>query len=287
MPRAILHVDLDAFFASVEELLRPELRGTRIIVGGDGSPDGGARGVVSSASYPARQFGVRSAMPLATARRLCPDAVVLPVRHDLYARSSRRVMELLRQFSPVVEQVSIDEAFLDLAGGSWERAVGDARAVREAIRLTIGLSASVGLATSKLVAKIASDERKPAGMTVVPPGTEAAFLAPLPVERLWGVGPRTAGRLHEIGLRRIGDLAAAPEPTLRRAMGRLSDELRNRAQGIDPSTLVASRPTRSISAEHTFGRDTADRAAVEARLRRLADDVAASLRRQHVRGRTV
>lgn len=287
MWRAIVHVDLDAFFASVEEILRPELRGKPIVVGGSGAPSRDSRGVVSSASYAARAFGVRSAMPLLRAQRLCPHAVFLPVRHEVYGEHSRRVMDVLHRASPYVEQVSIDEAFLDLSNTSWERSVSDARELQRAIFRETGLTASVGLSTSKLVAKIASDEHKPNGFTVVAPGTEADFLAPLPIERLWGVGPRTAEKLHMLGLRAIGDLAAAPDETLRRILGPSGPDLRQRARGVDHSPLQLSRPARSISAEHTFPRDTLDGREIERRLRVLADAVAASLRRQQLASKTV
>lgn len=287
MDRAIAHVDLDAFFASVEEVLQPALRGRPIVVGGSGSPGRDTRGVVSSASYAARVCGVRSAMPLAQARRLCPHAVFLPVRHEVYEAHSRRAMYLLQRASPFVEQVSIDEAFVDLSESSWERSIRVARELQRAMRGETGLSASVGLSTTKLVAKIASDERKPAGFTVVAPGDEAAFLAPLPITRLWGVGPKTAEKLRLLGLRTNGDLAAAPEETLRRALGPGGADLRGRAQGVDQTPLQTSRQARSISAEYTFGRDTLDGAEVEHRMRVLGEGVASALRRQRLSGGTL
>ncbi len=283
MTRAIVHIDLDAFYASVEELLRPELRGRPVIIGGDPT----TRGVVASASYAARSYGVRSAQPLVVARRLCPDAIFLPVRHDMYREHSRRIMSILRETSPLIEQTSIDEAFVELSGVVWERAVEEARGLQRNIVERTGLSASAGVATSKLVAKVASDEHKPAGFTVIPPGNEASFLAPLSVERLWGVGPKTAERLHALGLRSIGDVAAAPRDVLTRAFGHSGADLQQRAWGRDGSPVETKRQTRSISAEHTFARDTGDRGEVEQRLRLLADDVSSSLRRQRLSGRTV
>jgi DNA polymerase-4 len=283
MERVILHVDLDAFFVSVEELLRPELRGQPVVVGGD--PSG--RGVVSSASYAARKFGVRSAMPVSQALRLCPQAICLPTRHDLYQHHSKLVMLALQRWSHLIEQISIDEAYLDISGVPWDRAVADAHTLQSTILNDHGLSASIGLATSKLVAKIASDEQKPRGLTVVAPGNEAAFLAPMPVERLWGVGPKTAERLHQLGLRSIGDVARAPEETLRREFGSMGADLRERAVGIDASPIVTERPMRSMSAEHTFGHDTTDKDEIEKRVRLLSDTVAAGLRRHHLLARTV
>src|SRR4051794_310419 len=212
----ILHVDLDAFFAAVEQRDRPELRGKPVIVGGGGPGD---RGVVSAASYEARRFGVHSAMPLRQAGRLCPDGVFLPVDGAKYLSVSRDVMAILCRFTPLVEPISIDEAFLDVTAS---RALfGDGETVAGAIKAPvgeeIGLTISVGVARTKLVAKVASDLRKPDGLVVVPPGEEAAFLAPLPISRLWGVGAQTAGALREYGVATIGDLAAlAPELLVRR-----------------------------------------------------------------------
>ena len=215
----ILHVDLDAFFAAVEQRDRPELRGRPVIVGGGGPDD---RGVVSTASYEARAFGIHSAMPLRTAGRLCPDGVFLPVDGAKYARESGRVMAIFRRFTPRVEQVSIDEAFLDVSGSEALFGPPDeiARRIKAAIHAETGLTASVGVATSKLVAKVGSDLRKPDGLVVVPAGEEAAFLAPLPIRRLWGVGPATATALAEFGVRTIGDLAGLPPDQLTRRFGR-------------------------------------------------------------------
>src|SRR5687768_1734383 len=215
--RTILHVDLDAFFAAVEQRDRPELRGKAVIVGGD--PRG--RGVVSAASYEARRFGVHSAMSLREALRRCPDGVFLPVDGRAYQQASRDVMAVLRRFTPQVEPISIDEAFLDVTGS--RPLFGDgptiARRIKAAVRDDVGLTASVGVARTKLVAKIASDLRKPDGLVVVAPGEEAAFLAPLPISRLWGVGPAAARALAEYGVATIGQLAALPDATLRRRFG--------------------------------------------------------------------
>lgn len=274
--RTILHVDLDAFFAAVEQRDRPELRGRPVIVGG--GPD--RRGVVSAASYEARRFGVHSAMPLRTAGRLCPDGVFLPVDGRRYQQASREVMAILRRFTPQVQPISIDEAFLDVTASRALFGGGPAiaRSIKDAIRAEVRLTASVGVATTKLVAKIASDLRKPDGLVVVPAGEEAAFLAPLPITRLWGVGERTAAALGELGVRRIGDLAALPPDLLERRLGRHGAALVARARGIDPDPVETGEPAKSIGHEHTFGADTADREVIERTLLGMADGVAWRLR---------
>ena len=287
MTRAtILHVDLDAFFAAVEQRDRPELRGRPVVVGGGGPGD---RGVVSAASYEARVFGVHSAMPLRTAAALCPSAVFLPVDGRKYSAASRQVMAILRRFTPRVEQVSIDEAFLDVAGS--EALFGEpaeiAVAIRAAIRAELGLTASVGVATSKLVAKVASDLRKPDGLVVVAPGEEAAFLAPLPIRRLWGVGEKTRQSLAEVGVRLIGDLALLPDDALRRRFGVNGPVLAARARGIDPSSVEGGHEAKSVSHEHTFDVDTADWDAIERTLLALAEGVAGRLREGGVRATTI
>jgi DNA polymerase-4 len=281
----ILHVDLDAFFAAVEQRDRPGLRGRPVIVGGDPR----ARGVVSAASYEARAFGVHSAMPLRTAFARCPHGVFLPVDGAKYRRESRRVMAILERFTPLVEQVSIDEAFLDVAGS--EALFGPpeaiARQIKSAVREEVGLTASVGVATTKLVAKVASDLRKPDGLVVVPPGQEAAFLAPLPITRLWGVGEQTRAVLADHGVRTIGDLAALPVDVLVRRLGAHGAALHERAQGIDPSPVTPEVAAKSVSHEHTFDVDTADPEVIERTLLALAEGVAARLRAGHVRASTV
>jgi len=287
MDRAtILHVDLDAFFAAIEQRDRPELRSRPVVVGGGGPSD---RGVVSAASYEARRYGVHSAMPLRTAATLCPQAVFVPVDGRKYAAVSRQVMEILRRFTPSVEPVSIDEAFLDVAG--TERLNGSplqvAQAIRAAIRTELGLTASVGVGTSKLVAKVASDLRKPDGLVVVEPGAEAAFLAPLPIARLWGVGERTAAVLAEYGVRTIGDLAALPDDLLSRRLGRNGPTLATRARGIDPSPVAGGEPARSVSHEHTFDVDTSDPEVIERTILALSEGVASRLRAGGVTARTV
>jgi DNA polymerase-4 len=281
--RTILHVDLDAFFAAVEQRDRPALRGRPVVVGM------GDRGVVSAASYEARAFGIHSAMPVRQARLLCPDAAFVPVDGRRYATASRRVMDILRRFTPLFEPISIDEAFLDVTGSRMLFGDGEAiaRAIKAAIRGEEELTASVGVATTKLVAKVASDLRKPDGLVVVPPGSEAAFLAPLPIWRLWGVGPRTAAALREHGVVTIGDLAAIPEEALVRRFGRHGVSLHDRAHGVDADPVADADAAKSIGHEHTLDEDTSDLEVIEGVLLAMADGVAARLRAAGVRGATV
>jgi DNA polymerase-4 len=277
-PRAIVHVDMDAFYAAIEQRDRPELRGRPVIVGGD--PRG--RGVVSAASYEARPFGVRSAMAIGRAARLCPHAAFLPVDMEKYQRVSRQIMGLLAEYSPAVEQLSVDEAFVDLTGtgrllGEAVEAVGK---IRVRIRAETGLTASAGLAANKFVAKVASDLGKPDGLVVVPAGEEAAFLAPLPVERLWGVGRVMARDLNAMGLRTIGQLRAVPRAVLRRRFGKHGEHLAELAAGRDERPVTPDTAARSIGAEETFGRDCRDASRLAVVLRGQAERVAAALRRE-------
>jgi nucleotidyltransferase/DNA polymerase involved in DNA repair len=280
---------MDAFFAAVEQRDRPELRGRPVIVGAD--PKGGqGRGVVSTASYEARRFGVGSAMPISQAWRACPHGAYLPPDMQHYSRESRRVMEILRRFTDRVEPVSIDEAFLDVTAGT--RALGPgpevAQRLKDEIHGETGLTASVGVATSKLVAKVASDMRKPDGLVVVPPGEEAAFLAPLPVRRLWGVGPRMEEQLAKLGVVTVGDLAALEPARLERRLGTHGHDLQLLARGIDQREVHAdSEEAKSIGQEHTFGSDTADPERLRALLLDLADAVAARLRAHELKARTL
>jgi DNA polymerase-4 len=281
-----LHVDLDAFFAAVEQRDRPELRGLPVVVGVGGRHD---RGVVSAASYEARRYGIHSAMPLRTAAALCRDTVFVPVDGRKYRAVSRQTMEILRRYTPAVEPISIDEAFLDVAGS--EALLGTpieiARSIRATIRAELQLTASVGVATTKLVAKVASDLRKPDALVVVAAGTEAAFLAPLPISRLWGVGEKTANALAELGVTTIGDLAALPDDILARRFGNQGRVLGERARGIDASPVSAADPARSVSHEHTFDVDTADPEALERTLLALSEGVASRLRAGGVKARTI
>jgi DNA polymerase-4 len=282
----ILHVDLDAFFAAVEQRDRPELRGKPVVVGGGGPTD---RGVVSAASYEARRFGIHSAMPLRTAAALCRDAIFVSVDGRKYASVSREVMVILGRYTPALEPVSIDEAFMDVSGS--EALHGDpvtiARSIRGTIKSDLHLTASVGVATTKLVAKVASDLEKPDGLVVVPPGDEAAFLAPLPISRLWGVGKRTASILAEYGVTTIGDLAEVPHDLLARRFGRQGPVLAERARGIDASAVVGSDSARSVSHEHTFEVDTSDIDALERSLLALSEGVASRLRKGGTKARTI
>jgi DNA polymerase IV len=281
----ILHVDLDAFFASVEQLDDPGLRGKPVIVGGLGN-----RGVVSTASYEARVFGVRSAMPMARARKACPDAVFLTPRMARYLDKSHEVMTVLASISPLVEQLSIDEAFVDVAGA--RRMLGTpaeiAATIRHRVLDEVGLCLSVGAASTKFLAKLASDLAKPDGVLVVEPGTELEFLAPLPVSRLWGVGPATMTKLERMGLRSIGDVAALDEQSLVRALGpSLGRHLHALACNDDGRAVVPEHDAKSIGAEETFGADLHTLAECERELVRLADRACARLRRAGLTARTV
>lgn len=287
--RTVLHVDMDAFYAAVEQRDRPSLRGQPVIIGAD--PRGGAgRGVVSTASYEARRFGVRSAMPISQAYRLCPQGQYLAPDMEKYGRVSEQVMAIVRSLTDQVEPVSIDEAFVDVSDarrilGSGESA---ARRLKEEIRSATALTASVGVAASKLVAKVASDIRKPDGLVVVPPGTEAAFLAPLPIRRLWGVGPKMEERLLVAGVHTIGDLASLAPAALERRLGTHGHDLQLLARGIDDRPVVSNPgEAKSVGHEHTYDTDTADVGRLRRTLLDLADGVARRLRSQGLRGRTV
>jgi DNA polymerase-4 len=276
---------MDAFYASVEQRDHPELRGRPVIVGAD--PRG--RGVVSAASYEARRFGVHSAMPIGRAARLCPGGVFLPVDMDKYARASRRIMAVLAEFTPLLEPLSIDEAFLDVTAS--RALLGDgptiARRIKSRIRDAVELTASVGVAANKFVAKVASDLDKPDGLVVVAPGGEAAFLAPLPIARLWGVGTVTAIDLESIGVRTIGQLAAIPDPHLRARFGDSGGTLKALALGRDERAVEPFAPPKSMGAEETFERDHRDVERLRATLRGQAERVARELRAEGYAGRSV
>jgi DNA polymerase-4 len=283
--RSIIHLDLDAFYTAVEILENPELSGKPVIVGGQP----GERGVVASASYAARAFGVHSAMPMSRALSLCPKAVVVPPRHRLYSDYSRRVMDILRQASPLFEQVSIDEAYLDVTEGTsqWEEAIELATQLQRQVLEVTGLSASLGVATNKLVAKVASDRDKPGGLTIVPPGEEARFLAPLPVRVLWGVGPVMARKLSELGVTSVGDLARVTEDELRLRFGSQGAALSRQAKGIDRRAVVTEHAIKSVSQERTFRRDIADVEALLGQLLHLSQKVAERLKRKDLAAGTV
>jgi nucleotidyltransferase/DNA polymerase involved in DNA repair len=281
----ILHVDMDAFFVEVERLRRPELRGVPVVVGGDGP-----RSVVAAASYEARRFGVRSAMPMVEARRRCRDLTIVPVDHGEYGRVSTQVFEILRGFTPLVEGLSIDEAFLDVSGlrlhhGSPAE-VGDL--IRSEIRAELGLPASVGVATCKFVAKLASQDAKPDGLLVVPAAGQQAYLDALPVSRMWGVGAATAASLARLGVVTVADLSACGDRVLARELGAsMAGHLLRLARGDDPRPVVPDSETKSISAEETFAVDLHTVDEVMAILRRQADRVGGRLRRAGLAGRTV
>lgn len=282
--RVILHVDMDASFASVELRHRPELRGRPMIVGGT------VRGVVVSATYEARAFGVRSGMPMTQARRLCPAAVVVPPRHGEYGAVSAAVFAILDQYSHLVEAASVDEAFLDITGAL--RRLGPPARIGELIRTQVAreqeLTCTVGIGPTKFVAKLASTSAKPDGLRVVPPDEVLDFLHPMPVERMWGVGAVTADRLHRYGITTVADLAGTPLDTLVRAFGPHQGTLLSElAQGRDPRPVVAREPERSIGSEETFDTDVADPAVVRRELLRMAERTAARLRASGQLARTV
>lgn len=283
-PRCVLHADMDAFYASVEQRDRPELRGRPIVVGGAGQ-----RGVVAAASYEARVFGIRSAMSSVEARRRCPDLVFIAGDMRRYAAESRRIFEIFRSFSPRVEGLSLDEAFLDLTGS--ERLLGPPSEVggrlRQRVREETGLAISVGIGPIKMVAKIASGAAKPDGLLEVPPDAVRDFLDPLPVRKIWGVGPVAGERLEGLGYRTIGDLARADPDTLRRRLGDWGVGIGRLARGEDLREVEPHREVVSISEENTFERDVADRSRLEATILTHAEAVARRLRRQGLLARTV
>jgi DNA polymerase-4 len=280
----ILHIDMDAFYAAVEQLDDPSLRGRCVIVGGTSG-----RGVVATASYEARRFGVHSAMPIFEARRRCPRAVFIKPRRERYQAVSRRIMAILQRFTPLVEPVSIDEAYLDITG--CERIGGSpaqiARCIKESIREETGLTCSVGGAPVKFLAKIASEMQKPDGMTIIAGPEVAAVIEALPIERVPGVGPAALGRLAPRGVKTLGDAGRLGEAALERRLGKFGRRLAALARGEDPSPVTPHSETKSISAEVTLARDTADLCEMKKILLRQAEDVARQLRRQGLRARTV
>ena len=282
----LAHLDLDAFFAAVEELEDPSLRSRPLVVGGD--PHG--RGVVATANYVARHFGIRSAMSSAEALRRCPEVVFVRPRHTLYRQYSQAVWAAVSEVVPRVERTGLDEGYLDLGSviDSFAHARRLAEAVQVAVRGSTLLTCSLGVSTSKVVCKVASDRRKPGGITVVPPGREARFLAPFPTRVLPGVGPRAEERLAAAGVVTIGGLADLSDSELRAVLpGHVGRLLRDRARGVDPRYLELDAERISISTEETFERDLSDRPALHAELRRMAESVAAHLRRDGLSARTV
>jgi DNA polymerase-4 len=290
MARTILHLDLDAFYCAVEENKNSELRGKAFAVGGKPSE----RGVVSSCSYAARVFGVRSAMPMSRALRLCPGLIIVPSRHGTYSEVSKQVMQRLRDLTPLVEQVSIDEAFLDISdlNDSPERV---ARGLQAGIRDELQLPSSIGIAPNKLVAKIATEVGKkaaekgkpPFALTIVPPGKEAEFLSPLPADMLWGVGPKTSARLSDLGIHTIGDIARWPIDELVRLFGENGRDMARHARGQDERPVVTEREVKSVSQEVTFSRDVREDTSIEKTLVRLSAQVGRRLRKNELAGTTV
>jgi DNA polymerase-4 len=282
--RDILHLDLDAFYASVEVLDDPSIRGKPVIVGGSER-----RGVVCAASYEARKFGVHSAQPMATAKRLCPKGVYLPVRMDRYREMSDRVFDVYRRFTPLVEAISIDEAFLDVTAST--RLFGPAESIASKIKTSVreetGLTVSAGVGTNKLVAKIASDLQKPDGLTVVPPGKEMEFLAPLPVGRLWGVGKVTQATLNRIGVVTVGDLSGIRVEELARRFGRNGVLLHELSLGIDEREIAPEQEAKSIGREETYAYDLVDMEAIRKELLSLAGRVGERMRSHGVKGKTI
>jgi DNA polymerase-4 len=289
-PRTIIHLDLDAFYCAVEEQLNPELHGKPFAVGG--RPEG--RGVVSSCSYAARRRGIRSAMPMGQAVRLCPDLIICRGNYKQYGIKSRQVMVVLRRHTGLIEQISIDEAFLDVSAQT-ETPLPYAKALQKEIREETGLPCSLGIASNKLVAKIATDVGKssvktdtyPNAIQLVPPGKEAEFLAPLPIEMLWGVGPKTAERLASLSIYKIGDLAAWPPEDLYKRLGKWGYDLHTRAQGLDKREIVTHRDAKSFSQEITFGKDTSDQTRLIEVIRKQSDQVSNRMKRSSQFGVTV
>ncbi|MCB2179786.1 DNA polymerase IV [bacterium] len=288
--RTIIHLDLDAFFCAVEELFNPSLRGKPFAVGG--SPD--SRGVVSSCSYAARRLGIHSALPMAQAVRLCPNLIILPGRYQEYRRKSRQVMQILRQRTELIEQISIDEAFLDVSEWADDK-IALAKELQEEIRTTAALPCSLGIASNKLVAKIATDVGKasvktntyPNAIQFVPPGEEADFLAPLPLQTLWGIGPKTAGQLMEIGIQNIGQLAEWPVNDLVKRMGKMGYDLHKRARGVDNRPIETYREPKSVSQETTFSRDVSDKTQLLSQIEKQSQSVGKSLQKSRLLGATV
>ena len=281
----ILHVDMDAFYASIEERDRPELVGKPVIVGGTAE----GRGVVAAANYVVRKFGVHSAMPSATAKRLCPHAIVLPPRIDYYAEVSEQIREIFQRYTPLVEPLSLDEAFLDVTGSEllFGSSIEIGRKIKGDIRQQLQLVASVGVAPNKFLAKIASDLHKPDGFVLVDPDLIQEFLDPLPVTRLWGVGRVAAAAFERLGVHTIRQVRELPESLLRQKFGEHGGHLSQLARGIDERRVIPDRDAKSISHETTFAHDIADPEILRAWIVELAEQVAWRLRRHKLRGRTV
>ena len=286
--RFILHVDMDAFYASIEQLDHPEYKSRPVIVGADPRA-GKGRGVVAACSYEARKFGIRSALPISRAWRLCPQGVYVRPRMSRYVEVSHQVMDVCRRYTDLVEQLSIDEAFLDITGSVALLGPADeiARSIKKAIREATGMTASVGLAPNKFLAKIASDLKKPDGLVVLQEDDVDQFLRDLPISRLWGVGPKTEARLHEMGFRTIGQLAAASRESLVRTLGSLGEHLYQLSHGKDDRQVVPDWERKSVGTETTFDEDTDDRDLLLRTILELSDHVAERLRKDEYRARKV
>ena len=283
-PRCIIHLDMDAFYASVEQLDNPDLKGKPVIVGGSTK-----RGVVSAASYEARKYKIHSAMPIAQAMKLCPHGFFLPVRMKRYKEISSQVFRIFQKYTPLVEPLSLDEAFLDVTGSAklFGTAEDIAKRIRKEVFQETGLTISAGVAASKLVAKIASDINKPDGLTIVPFGKEAEFLAPLPIKRLWGVGKKTQETLSLLGVHTFGDIASLPEKLLEQKFGKHGISLRRKALGLDNRDVETEHETKSVGHEFTFDTDLVELETIRRELLELAVMVAKRLRRYQLQGKTI
>jgi len=283
-PRSIIHLDMDAFYASVEQLDNPALKGKPVIVGGSSK-----RGVVSAASYEARKYKIHSAMPIAQAMKLCPHGFFLPVRMKRYKEISSQVFRIFQKYTPLVEPLSLDEAFLDVTGSAklFGTAEDIAKRIRKEVFQETGLTISAGVAASKLVAKIASDLNKPDGLTIVPVGKEAEFLAPLPIKRLWGVGKKTQETLSLLGVHTFGDIASLPEKLLEQKFGKHGISLRRKALGLDNRDVETEHETKSVGHEFTFDTDLVELETIRRELLELAVMVAKRLRRYQLQGKTI
>jgi DNA polymerase-4 len=286
--RSILHVDMDAFYASIEQMDNPSLKGKPVIVGAD-PKNGSGRGVVAACSYEARRFGVRSALPISRAWKLCPQGAYVRPRMSRYVEVSHQVMHVFKRFTDLVEPLSIDEAFLDVTGSIALHGAPEiiARKIKSGVRDETGLTASVGAAPNKFLAKIASDLRKPDGLVVVDENNVEAFLRDLPISRLWGVGPKTEERIHEMGIRTIGQMTELSRETLVRALGSLGEHLYHLSHGRDNRPVVPNWEPKSISNETTFDIDTHDRELIVKTIRELAEEVGRRLRHENFRARRI
>jgi len=282
--RFIVHIDMDAFFASVEKLDNPDLKDKPVIVGGLGK-----RGVVATASYEARRYGIKSAMPILKARKLCPDGIYLPPRFERYREISKKIQQILLSYTPKIEPISLDEAFLDLTetGDSFDLAVAKAAKIQIEIKEKLGLTCSVGVAPNKFLAKLASDMRKPNGFTVIRKEEIEDVLRDLPISRMWGVGRITEKKLNDMGVKTIGELKKIPKSRLKDAFGKQGENLYRLARGIDESPVEPYHPVKSISQEITFDEDIKDSEKIKLYIARLSEEVGEALRKKGLRARTV